>query len=183
MIQKDPKANEATHKYLEHKETAFVSLERKQGESRLGFYEDGTKKRIAVYIRYGASAQTICHQLQQIHYETLIGNHPSWELTGFYIDENVSGLSKNHIAFNEMISDCQAEKIDLIITKSISRFSRNVVDAIEYTRMLSALKSPVGVFFESESLYTLSQGSDDFLSLFLRIARQESENKNRGRRI
>ena len=77
-------------------------------------------------------------------------------LVEIYADEGISGTSLQHRdAFKKMIEDCEGGKIDLIITKSVSRFARNVVDCIRYVRELSSLRPPVGVFFETEHLILL----------------------------
>ena len=90
------------------------------------------------------------------HYQDVVNKNPNWMLVEIYADEGISGTSLQHRdAFKKMIEDCEAGKIDLIITKSVSRFARNVVDCIRYVRELSSLRPPVGVFFETEHLNTL----------------------------
>ena len=75
--------------------------------------------------------------------------NPNWMLVEIYADEGISGTSLQHRdAFKKMIEDCEGGKIDLIITKSVSRFARNVVDCIRYVRELSSLRPPVGVFLK-----------------------------------
>ena len=77
-----------------------------------------------------------------------------------------------------MIEDCEGGKIDLIITKSVSRFARNVVDCIRYVRELSSLRPPVGVFFETEHLNTLDPKSEMILSFMSTLAQEESHTKS-----
>ncbi len=108
--------------------------------------------RVAVYARVSTDdpRQTSSYELQKNHFQDVIARHPGWKLSGIYADEGISGTSLNHRdSFLRMIKDCTDGKIDLIVTKSVSRFSRNVVDCIGYVRQLAALKPPVGVFFET----------------------------------
>ncbi len=97
-----------------------------------------------------------------------------------YADEGISGTSLAHRdEFNEMIKDSKAGKIDLIITKSVSRFARNVTDFIGTVRSLSELKNPVGVFFESECIYSLNDDSQMALSFHATMAEEESHTRSR----
>ena len=77
-----------------------------------------------------------------------------------------------------MINDCRAGKIDLIITKSVARFARNVVDCIKHVRELAALNPPVAVFFETENIYTLNPNSEMSLSFISTLAQEESHTKS-----
>ena len=100
-------------------------------------------------------------------------------LVEIYADEGISGTSLQHRdAFKKMIEDCEGGKIDLIITKSVSRFARNVVDCIRYVRELSSLRPPVGVFFETEHLNTLDPKSEMILSFMSTLAQEESHTKS-----
>ena len=106
--------------------------------------------RVAVYARVSTDdpRQTSSYELQKNHYQDVVNKNPNWTLVEIYADEGISGTSLQHRdAFKRMIADCKAGKIDLIITKSVSRFARNVVDCIRYVRELSSLRPPVGVFF------------------------------------
>ena len=86
--------------------------------------------------------------------------------TESYDDEGISGTSVNHrVQFLQMIQDAEGGKIDMIVTKSISRFARNTLDCISYVRRLKALKPPVGVFFEMNGYNTLDTTSETFLTL------------------
>ena len=118
------------------------------------FYEDFSEKRVAVYARVstGSANQTSSYELQKGYYEQDVTRHPGWKLVRIYADEGISGTSLSHRdEFVQMIKDCEAGKIDLIITKSVSRFSRNVLDCIGEVRKLASLPHPVGVFFEDDS--------------------------------
>lgn len=146
------------------------------------FYEDESEKRVAVYVRVstGDPRQTTSYELQKNYYTDEIARHPGWKLVEIYADEGISGTYLKHRdAFIRMIEDCKAGKIDLVITKSVSRFSRNIMDCIGYVRELKALRSPIGVFFETENIYTLNPDSEMSLSFISILAQEESHNKSK----
>lgn len=145
------------------------------------FYEDTSFKKVAVYARVSTDdpRQTSSYELQKNYYTDTIERHPGWKLVKIYADEGISGTSLKHRdAFIQMIKDCIDKKIDLIVTKSVSRFSRNVLDCIGYVRKLKTLHPPVGVFFETENIYTLNPDSDMRLSFISSMAQEESHNKS-----
>lgn len=145
------------------------------------FYEDDRDKRVAVYARVSTDdpRQTSSYELQKNHYQDVISRHPGWRLVEIYADEGISGTSLQHRdAFIRMITDCHAGKIDLIVTKSVSRFARNVLDCIGYVRQLAALQPPIGIFFETENIYTLNANSEMSLSFISTLAQEESHNKS-----
>ena len=139
------------------------------------------KLRVAVYARVSTDdpRQTSSYELQKNHYQDVVNKNPNWMLVEIYADEGISGTSLQHRdAFKKMIEDCEAGKIDLIITKSVSRFARNVVDCIRYVRELSSLRPPVGVFFETEHLNTLDPKSEMILSFMSTLSQEESHTKS-----
>ena len=145
------------------------------------FYEDKRERRVAVYARVSTDdpRQTSSYELQRNHYIDVISHHPGWKLVDIYADEGISGTSLNHRdAFHQMISDCHVGKIDLIVTKSVSRFARNVMDCIGCARQLAAMKPPIGIFFETENIYTLNSNSEMSLSFIATLAQEESHNKS-----
>jgi DNA invertase Pin-like site-specific DNA recombinase len=145
------------------------------------FYDNQREKRVAVYARVSTDdpRQTSSYELQKYHYHDVVSRRPDWKLIEIYADEGISGTSLQHRdAFVKMITDCKAGKIDLIVTKSVSRFARNVVDCIGYVRQLAALQPPVGVFFETENIYTLNSTSEMSLSFISTLAQEESHNKS-----
>ena len=145
------------------------------------FYHDESEKRVAVYARVSTDdpRQTSSYELQKNYYTDYIAQHPNWHLVEIYADEGISGTSLKHRdQFNRMIDDCKASKIDLIITKSVSRFARNIVDCISYVRLLKSLNPAVGILFESESLYTLNEEGEMILSMHASMAQQESQIKS-----
>ena len=144
------------------------------------FYDD-VPRRVAVYVRVSTDNinQTSSYELQKNYYEDLVRRHENWTLVKIYADEGISGTSlKKRDDFVRMIHDCKEGKIDLIITKSVSRFARNIVDCIGITRELGSLKPPVGVFFETEHIFTLKDDAEMGLSFLATIAQEESHVKS-----
>ena len=149
--------------------------------SQEDFYDSTNMKRVAVYARVSTDdpRQTSSYELQKNHYKDLINNHPNWNLVDIYADEGISGTSLQHRdAFVRTIKDCQEGKIDLIVTKTVARFARNILDCIGYVRQLAAMQPPVGVFFETENIYTLNSNSEMLLSFMATMAQEESHNKS-----
>ncbi len=147
---------------------------------RADFYDD-VPRRVAVYVRVSTDdpRQTSSYELQKNYYEDIVDRHENWTLVGIYADEGISGTSlKKREQFNKMIQDCKNGKIDLIITKSVSRFARNIVDCISIVRELGALNPAVGVFFETEHIFTLRDDSEMGLSFQATMAQEESHVKS-----
>ena len=148
----------------------------------IDYYDNDIRQRIAVYARVSTDnvQQTSSYELQKKYYEDFVVHHPNWTLVKIYADEGISGTSLAHRdEFNSMIADCRSGKIDMIITKSVSRFARNVVGCISMVRMLAELPSPVGVFFESECIFSLKDDSQMALSFQATMAQEESHIRSR----
>ena len=148
----------------------------------IDYYDNDIRQRVAVYARVSTDnvQQTSSYELQKKYYEDFVVHHPNWTLVKIYADEGISGTSLAHRdEFNSMIADCRSGKIDMIITKSASRFARNVVDCISMVRMLAELPSPVGVFFESECIFSLKDDSQMALSFQATMAQEESHIRSR----
>ena len=112
--------------------------------------------------------------MQIAYYTDLINRKKEWTLAGIFADEGISGTqTKKRTEFNRMIRMCKNKKIDLVITKSISRFARNTVDCLEYVRQLKDLG--IGVIFEKESINTLTMTSEFMIALYGSFAQAESE--------
>lgn len=114
------------------------------------------KLRVAVYARVSTEKEEQEHSLeaQTGYFESYIRENLRWEFVGLYVDDGISGLSyHNREGFNRMVADAVDGKIDLIITKSLSHFARNTVDALTTIRKLKAAN--VGVFFQKEDINTL----------------------------
>ena len=145
------------------------------------FYSASKIKRVAVYARVSTDdpRQTSSYELQKNHYTDMVSRREDWNLVEIYADEGISGTSLQHRdSFIKMIADCKAGKIDLIVTKSVSRFARNVLDCIGYVRQLAAMTPPIGVFFETENIYTLNPNSEMSLSFISTLAQEESHTKS-----
>lgn len=145
-------------------------------------FPDSPKKlRVAAYCRVSTDneAQAGSYQLQIQYYTEYIQNNPSWIFVGVYADEGLSGtLTKKRVQFRQMIKDCRDGKIDLIITKSISRFARNTLDTLRYMRELKNYSSPIGIQFETECLNTLDKGAEMIITVLSCVAQGESEAKS-----
>ena len=151
-------------------------------KKQIDYYDNDILQRVAVYARVstGNLQQTTSYELQKKYYEDFVIRHPNWILVRIYADEGISGTSLAHRdEFHQMVTDCRAGKIDMIITKSVSRFARNVVDCISTVRMLSELPHPVGVFFESECIFSLKDDSQMALSFQATMAQEESHIRSR----
>lgn len=150
------------------------------GKKTAGFY-DNVARRVAVYVRVSTDniQQTSSYELQKNYYEEKVRKNPQWTFVDIYADEGISGTSLQHRdAFNKMIEDCEDGKIDMILTKSVSRFARNIVDCISIVRRLAALKNPVAVMFETENIFTLNDNTDMSLSFTATMAQEESHIKS-----
>ena len=116
----------------------------------------GKPLRVAAYCRVSTDRddQANSFESQQRYFREYIARRPDWELAGIFADEGLSGTStKKRLAFQRMIAGARAGLLDLIVTKEISRFARNTLDSIYYTRELKHLG--VGVLFLNDNLYTL----------------------------
>jgi DNA invertase Pin-like site-specific DNA recombinase len=146
------------------------------------YYDNDVHQRVAIYVRVSTDdvRQTTSFELQKKYYEDFVVRHPNWTLVKIYADEGISGTSLAHRdEFNRMIADCRAGKIDLIITKSVSRFARNVMICIGMVRELAEMRPPVGVFFESEAIFSLNDDSQMALSFQATMAEEESHTRSR----
>ena len=113
-------------------------------------------KKVAAYARVSTGKYAMLHSLsaQVSYYSSLIQNHKGWQYAGVYIDEAVSGTKSSRQGFQRLINDCKAGKIDMVITKSISRFGRNTVTLLQTVRELKDIG--VDVFFEEQNLHSTS---------------------------
>lgn len=130
--------------------------------------------RVTYYARVSSESDEQLNSLgnQISYYDELIKRNRNWTFVPGYIDEGLSGIStKKRENFNRMIEDAAEDKFDLVITKEISRFARNTLDSIQYTRQL--LSSGVGVFFQNDNINTLDEDSELRLSIMSSIAQDE----------
>ncbi len=132
---------------------------------------------VAAYCRVSTDSedQLQSYEAQVNYYRDHICKNPKWRFAGIYADEGITGTAVNkRERFKEMIKDCEKGKIDLILTKSVSRFARNTVDSLNYVRKLKAMG--IGVFFEEQNIDTLTTDSEMFIGLYSVMAQSESEN-------
>ena len=132
--------------------------------------------RVCAYCRVSTqnADQLSSYHVQVSHYYRYILQHPSWQFAGIYTDRGASGTNTDkRPSFKRMIEDCQAGKIDMIITKSISRFSRDSAGCLETIRLLKSLPKPVKVYFERENLYSLDDSSEVMLTLLTALSQEE----------
>lgn len=115
---------------------------------------------------------------QKDFFEYYVQEHPNWNLVGTYIDEGITGTNtKKRVAFNQMIEDAKNKKFKMIITKEVSRFARNTLDVIAYTRMLK--KFNIGVYFLLEDLNSLDENAENRLTDYASHAQDESHKTSR----
>lgn len=134
------------------------------------------KLRVAAYCRVSTNqeAQQNSYQAQKAYYLEMIESHPNWVLADIFADEGASGTSVDRrTEFQRMIRWCKRGKIDLILTKSISRFARNTEDCLHYVRMLKTMQIPV--IFETERLDTSQMDGEFFLAMLGANSQAESE--------
>lgn len=151
-------------------------------KKKTDYYDTSTPQLVGIYVRVSTDdvRQTTSFELQKKYYEEFVQKHPNWTLVKIYADEGISGTStKKRDAFNQMIADAKAGKITLIITKSVSRFARNVLDFIGIVRNLAERKPAVGVFFESEAIFSLNDDSQMALTFQATMADEESHTRSR----
>lgn len=130
--------------------------------------------RVAAYARVSTDKDAAFHsfEAQQAYYEEYINNHPSWRLAEIYSDNGISGTIIARPEFQRMLEDCRNGKIDLIITKSITRFARNTIILLETVRELKKLG--IDVFFEKENMHSISPDGELLLTLLAMYAEEEA---------
>ena len=154
------------------KVTVIPPIAEMQGESRI----DMRPKRVAAYCRVSTDREEQEHsfETQKAMYTEMIMMKPTWQTAGIYADEGITGtVAKKRPGFMKMIKDCRKGKIDMIVTKSVSRFSRNNLDCLMYVRELKQLGIPI--IFEKEGINTIQVSSELLLTLFGALSQAESE--------
>lgn len=146
--------------------------------------QDESLKKVAVYARVSTKSldQTSSIENQTRYYKEKIEKNPNWELVKIYSDEGKSGTSKKwRPQFLQMLEDAKEQKFDLILCASVSRFARNVAECLEEITRLRVMNPshPVGVYFETENIYSLDDNSKDALDIQAMLADWESRNKSR----
>ena len=146
--------------------------------------QETPKLRVAAYCRVSTDSeeQATSYEAQIEHYTEYIRNHPGWEMAGIYADDGISGTNtKKREEFNRMIEDCMAGRVDLVVTKSISRFARNTLDCLKYIRQLK--EQNIAVYFEKENINTLDAKGEVLLTIMASLAQQESQSLSQNVRI
>ena len=152
----------------------FIPAKHKIGNNVSG--DEVTKLRVAAYCRVSTDSdeQATSYETQIDHYTAYINGHPDWTLAGVFADDGISGTNtKKRDEFNRMIDECMAGNIDMIVTKSISRFARNTLDCLKYIRQLKDKNIPV--YFEKESINTMDAKGEVLITIMASLAQQESQ--------
>lgn len=137
---------------------------------------DVQKLKVAAYCRVSTDSeeQSTSYDAQVEYYTNYINNRSDWEFAGIFADDGISGTNtKKRLEFNRMIESCISGEIDMIITKSISRFARNTLDCLKYIRKLKEYNVPV--YFEKENINTMDSKGEVLLTIMASLAQQESE--------
>ena len=134
-----------------------------------------TKTKVCAYCRVSTDneEQLSSYEAQVSHYTNYIQSKQEWDFAGIYADEGISGTNtKKRVEFNRMIEDCMAGKIDMVITKSVSRFARNTLDCLQYIRKLR--EKGIAVYFEKENINTLDAKGELLIVIMGSLAQEES---------
>ena len=133
------------------------------------------RQKVAAYCRVSTGKEAMLHSLsaQISHYSAYIQGQPDWEYAGVYADEAYTGTKGERPGFRQMLLDCREGKIDLILTKSISRFARNTVTMLKTVRELKALG--IDVYFEEQNIYSMSGDGELMLTILASFAQEESK--------
>lgn len=130
--------------------------------------------KVAAYARVSTGKDAMLHSLssQVSYYSKLIQGHEGWIYVGVYVDEALTGTKDNRDGFLKLLVDCRAGKVNMILTKSISRFARNTVTLLETVRELKAME--VDIFFEEQNIHTMSADGELMLTILASYAQEES---------
>lgn len=137
--------------------------------------------RVAAYCRVSTDSkeQETSYDSQVRYYTDFINKNPEWDFVGVYADPAISGLSRKHrTEFNKMLFDCLEGRIDMIVTKSFSRFARNKLDSMAVIRILNGLRPPVSVFFEDDHVNSSDMSAEMIIVFYSMLAEQESVKKS-----
>ncbi len=141
-----------------------------------------SKKKVCAYARVSSGKDAMLHSLgaQVSYYNSLIQAHSDWAFSGIYADEAISGTKDTRPEFNRMVDDAKAGKIDMIITKSISRFARNTLTLLKTIRVLKAYK--VDVYFEEQNIHSMSGDGELLLTFLASFAQEEAKSVSQNMR-
>lgn len=138
--------------------------------------QERPKLRVCAYCRVSTDSeeQATSYEAQVNYYTSYIKSREDWEYVGVFADDGISGCNtKKREQFNKMIAECEAGHIDMIITKSISRFARNTLDCLKYIRQLKDMRIPV--YFEKENINTMEATGEVLITIMASLAQQESQ--------
>ena len=149
-------------------------MEKKIRRVEFGIPTQPKLTKVAAYARVSSGKDAMLHSLaaQVSYYSDRIQSHPGWLYCGVYSDEAFTGTKENREGFQHLLTDCRAGKIDLILTKSISRFARNTVTLLDTVRELKQLG--IDVFFEEQNIHTLSGDGELMMTILASYAQEES---------
>jgi len=151
-------------------------MEKERTVQRVRFspVQAATLTRVAAYARVSSGKDAMLHSLsaQVTYYSALIQRHSGWQYVGVYADEALTGTKENRADFQRLVQDCRSGKIDLVITKSISRFARNTVTLLQTVREFKGMG--VDVYFEEQNIHTMSADGELMLTILASYAQEES---------
>lgn len=132
------------------------------------------RKRVAAYARVSSGKDAMLHSLsaQISYYNSYIGRRGDWEFAGIYADKAITGTKDTRPEFQRLLEDCRSKKIDMVITKSITRFARNTVTLLQTVRELKLLG--IDVYFEKENIHSLSTDGEFMLTILASYSQEES---------
>ena len=130
--------------------------------------------RVAAYARVSSGKEAMLHSLatQINYYQQMIENHPGWMFCGVFADEAITGTKDSRENFQQLLEKCRRKELDMIITKSVSRFARNTVTLLETVRELKMLE--VDVYFEEQNIHSISNDGELMLTILASYAQAES---------
>lgn len=161
----------------QNKERQILKIPAKEKKGVDLWEEENHQLRVAAYCRVSTEleSQAGSYERQKSHYKEKIQKQEGWILAGIYADEGSSGtVKKKREGFLKLLQDCEGGKIDLILTKSISRFARNTVDLLTTIRSLKSKN--IGVYFEKENIHTLDSTGEILITILSSLAQEESRN-------
>ena len=165
----------ATKKAAAAKKNVSIIPSRKEHDKAVHPAQE--KQRVAAYCRVSTllEQQESSFEAQKSYYTEMILSNPNWKMAGIYADDGISGTDmRKRDEFNRLLRDCEAGKIDLVLTKSISRFARNTADLLNAIRKLQAKK--IAVYFEKEHINTLENTGEMLVTILGSQAQEESRN-------
>ena len=138
--------------------------------------------RVAAYARVSSDKDAAFHSLeaQTEYYRNYVSAHPDWDLVSIYSDNGISGTTIKRPEFQRMLQDCQDGKIDLVVTKSVTRFARNTVILLETIRELKRLG--IDCYFEKEDMHSISPDGELMLTLLAMYAEEEARSASENQR-